>query len=83
LNAAISGKLENVSYIDDPVLGLRIPTEVPDVPKEILVPRATWKDREAYDEQAKKLVDMFRNNFGQVCKECGIRDDVIPLVDTE
>jgi phosphoenolpyruvate carboxykinase (ATP) len=83
LNAAISGKLEDVPYTEDPVLGLKIPTEVPDVPKEILLPRVTWKDRQAYDEQAKKLVDMFRDNFGQVCKECGIRDDVIPFVEDE
>jgi phosphoenolpyruvate carboxykinase (ATP) len=83
LNAAISGKLEDVPYIDDPVLGLKIPMQVPGVPNEILLPRSTWADKKAYDEQASRLVDMFRRNFGQVCKECGIRDDVIPFAEDE
>jgi phosphoenolpyruvate carboxykinase (ATP) len=51
------------------------------VPKEILLPRTTWADPKAYDGQAGRLVAMFRKNFGQVCRECGIRDDVIPFVE--
>ncbi len=83
VNAAISGKLEDVPYTVDPVLGLKIPTQVPDVPKEILLPRSTWADPKAYDDQTNRLVAMFRKNFGQVCKECGIRDDVIPFTQAE
>jgi phosphoenolpyruvate carboxykinase (ATP) len=83
LHAALSGKLEDVPYIEDPVLGLKIPAQVPDVPHEILLPRATWADPKAYDDQASRLVDMFRKNFGQVCRECGIRGDVIPFTQAE
>jgi phosphoenolpyruvate carboxykinase (ATP) len=38
---------------------------VPNVPDEVLRPRDTWKDKEAYDRQAHKLAGMFRENFEQ------------------
>ena len=28
-------------------------------------PRKTWSDKEAYDQQAEKLVQMFADNFAQ------------------
>jgi phosphoenolpyruvate carboxykinase (ATP) len=33
------------------------------VPDDVLDPRSTWEDRDAYDHQAAKLADMFRANF--------------------
>jgi phosphoenolpyruvate carboxykinase (ATP) len=38
---------------------------VPEVPSEVLDPRATWADQDAYDAQAKKLAAMFRKNFAK------------------
>ena len=65
LTAALEGKLDNVEYIKDPVFNLMIPTTCPDVPSEILNPKNTWKDKNAYDEQAKKLAKMFVENFNE------------------
>jgi phosphoenolpyruvate carboxykinase (ATP) len=67
LNAALRGDLDEdkVEYKEHPVFHLKMPTSCPGVPPEILDPRNTWADKEAYDEQAGKLRQMFRDNFEQ------------------
>jgi len=73
LDAALRGDLDNVEYEQHPILGLQMPTSCPDVPSEILNPRNTWEDKEAYDAAANKLVGMFRKNFeDKGLKELGI-----------
>lgn len=63
LNEAIAGNLDDVSYITEPVFGLQIPESVPGVPDEVLQPRNTWKDKEAYDKKAAELARMYEDNF--------------------
>jgi phosphoenolpyruvate carboxykinase (ATP) len=63
VHAALGGALDGVKTRTDPVFGLAVPQAVPNVPMEILDPRATWSDAGAYDAQAKKLAEMFRKNF--------------------
>jgi phosphoenolpyruvate carboxykinase (ATP) len=63
INAVLDGKLDDVPMRKDPIFGVEIPTQVPDVPSDVLFPRDTWKDQEAYDAQALKLAGMFRDNF--------------------
>jgi phosphoenolpyruvate carboxykinase (ATP) len=65
LNAALAGDLDDTEFVEDPVFGLSVPTEIAGVPTEILTPRATWDDPDAYDKQATKLAGMFRENFKQ------------------
>ena len=63
IDAIHSGALADVSTVEDPVFGLQVPTACPDVPSEILSPRNTWADKAAYDEKAKKVASLFRENF--------------------
>ncbi len=65
ITAALTGKLDNVKYETLPVFGLNTPTECPNVPGEILNPRNTWKDKEAFDNTANKLAASFIKNFEQ------------------
>ena len=65
VQAALAGELDEVELVTDPVFGLRIPAEVPDVPSEILNPRDTWADGADYDVTAAKLAAMFKENFKQ------------------
>ena len=63
VNALLRGHIDKVEFSADPIFGLQIPASVPGVPDDILQPRTTWEDPEAYDAQAKKLAGMFRENF--------------------
>ena len=65
VNAALAGDLDDVEFVTDPVFGVEVPTAVPGVPSEVLQPRGTWADGDAYDAAAAKLAEMFRENFGQ------------------
>lgn len=61
--AALEGKLDNATYKNDPVFGLAIPEDVPNVPAEVLVPRETWSDKSEYDAKANELAILFNKNF--------------------
>jgi len=63
ITAALSGALDSVKYRHDDIFNLDIPTAIDDVPSEVLDPKNTWIDKEAYDTSAKKLSQMFVENF--------------------
>jgi phosphoenolpyruvate carboxykinase (ATP) len=63
VRAALSGALDGVPTVTDPIFGLEVPTACPDVPADVLQPRATWADGDAYDRQAAALATMFVENF--------------------
>jgi phosphoenolpyruvate carboxykinase (ATP) len=64
LRAALSGELSKVEFIQDGNFGLQVPKSVAGVEDSaILHPREMWKDKAAYDAQAKKLIALFGENF--------------------
>ena len=67
LNAALAGELDEgkVEHEVQPILKLKMPKACPGVPSDILNPRNAWADAAAYDAQAEKLRDMFRDNFAK------------------
>ncbi len=65
LSAALNGDLNNVEFAKDGFFNLDIPKSCTDVPDEVLNPRNTWDDKNAYDKSAKHLVELFEENFKQ------------------
>ncbi len=63
--AALSGVLNNVGYRIHSIFGAEIPLDCPHVPNEILSPRETWKDDEAFYKKANELARRFNKNFSR------------------
>jgi phosphoenolpyruvate carboxykinase (ATP) len=58
-----NGALSTVRTVRDPVFGFNVVPECLGVPGEVLLPRKAWADKAAYDSSAKKLFQLFKNNF--------------------
>lgn len=65
LSAALDGSLTEATFRKDPNFGFDVPVTVAGVDSSLLDPRSTWADKDAYDTQAAKLVEMFAENFEQ------------------
>ena len=65
ITAALNGELNDVAYKNHPVFGLNMPVSCPNVPDDLLFPKNTWEDKNAYDFKANELAKAFRANFEQ------------------
>lgn len=65
ITAALKGKLEQAEFREEAIFGFLIPKQVEGVPSEVLDPRTTWQDKDAYDRSAKELARRFQANFEQ------------------
>jgi phosphoenolpyruvate carboxykinase (ATP) len=74
VDAIHSGALAKAKTQRDPVFGLNVVTECPNVPSEILVPRDVWPDKVAYEATARKLAALFSKNFATY--EAGVSAEV-------
>ncbi len=74
IRAILGGSLAEVETRPDPVFGVGVPLSCPEVPTEVLQPRNTWADKEAYDEKARDLARLFNDNFRKY--EAGVSEAV-------
>lgn len=63
ITAALNGELEKAAFKKHEIFGVDMPTSCPDVPADILSPKNTWDDKEAYDTKANMLANQFNKNF--------------------
>ena len=63
IDAIHDGSLERAETRPDPIFGLGVPQECPNVPSEVLNPVNTWNDKAAFEETAMKLARLFHDNF--------------------
>ena len=63
IDAILDGSINSAEFKTDPVFGFDIPTALPGVDSSVLDPRSTWPDPSKFDEQEKKLAQMYIDNF--------------------
>jgi phosphoenolpyruvate carboxykinase (ATP) len=70
IDAIHEGTLEQAPTVTDERFGLAVPTECANVPSEILQPRQTWTDQEAFEKTSAHLASLFHNNFQKFADGC-------------
>ena len=74
IRAILNGSLAETATTPDPIFGVNVPVACPEVPDDVLQPRNTWKDKDAYDAAAKDLARRFNENFKKY--EAGVSEAV-------
>jgi phosphoenolpyruvate carboxykinase (ATP) len=77
VHCALDGELEDVEYEENSLFHILVPRACPGVPCEILNPRNTWADKDAFDLRAQKLAADFCAHFDQAYGNKGIDPSVI------
>ena len=72
VHAALSGDLDDVEYDEDPLFHILVPRTCTDCPSDILNPRNTWADKDAFDQRARKLAADFSAHFDKAYGNKGI-----------
>ena len=75
VTAALNGDFDKIEFTHDEIFNLDIPKSCPNVPSEILNPINTWRNKEEYRAAARKLAEMFVENFSK--KYCNMADYII------
>jgi phosphoenolpyruvate carboxykinase (ATP) len=69
IQAVLGGRIDDRQLTPDKIFRTAVPAHVEGVPENVLSPRATWADPQAYDRQARKLSAMFHENFRRYAGE--------------
>jgi len=63
IQAVLRGDMDNAPIVEEDLFGLEIPQSCDGVPSELLDPKNSWSDKEAYRETAEKLLAAFKANY--------------------
>jgi phosphoenolpyruvate carboxykinase (ATP) len=70
LNAALTGSLQDVPFVDDPIFGFGVPQSCDGVPSDILNPASSWPSPKTYMDKYRQLAARFRENFKRFESAC-------------
>jgi len=69
INGILDGNINNSEFENIDTFNLSVPKTLDGVDTEVLNPRNTWEDKDAYDAAAKKLASMYIDNFKKYLTE--------------
>ncbi len=67
IDAILDGEIDKAETEIVPFFNLTIPKALPGVESQILNPRNAWQDKDAYDNQAQNLANLFAENYKKYC----------------
>jgi phosphoenolpyruvate carboxykinase (ATP) len=76
VDAALSGKLNDVEYEEDSRFHVLVPQNIPGIDSSILQPKNTWQDKQAFENRANKLAKDFSAYFDKAYGNKNIPDAV-------
>ncbi|MDB9786644.1 phosphoenolpyruvate carboxykinase (ATP) [Bacteriovoracaceae bacterium] len=75
INAINEDKLNDAPTQTDPIFGLEVPTNCPNVPDHMMIPKTSWDSPEAFNEKANYLANLFKENFKKFLE--GANEEII------
>ena len=63
IDGILDGSIEDAEYKTSDVFGFQVPLSLPNFDDQLLDPRSTWEDKDAFDKTAEKLAIQFSENF--------------------
>ncbi len=76
ITGVLDTDLEGVEYVEDQRFHIMVPTSFPDVQTEILDPRNTWEDKDAFEKRADQLAVDFSNYFDKAYGNKNIEPEI-------
>ncbi len=70
LNTALTGRLKDVPYMEDPIFGFAVPQKCEGVPDSVLNPAEAWPDKTTYMLKYRQLASRFVENFRKFESGC-------------
>lgn len=77
IDGILDTELESVHFEEDPRFHIMVPNTFPGVDPDILQPRNTWRDKNAFDERGDQLAIDFSKHFDKAYGKKGIEPDII------
>ena len=65
IDAILDGSIEDADFVNFDIFNFQIPTSLNNVDSHILDPMNTWDDKQAYQDTANKLAELFTANFNK------------------
>ncbi|MCP4150183.1 MAG: hypothetical protein GY757_20720 [bacterium] len=69
--------MDEIDFVEDQRFHIMIPKTFPGVDAEILDPRNTWKDKDAFDKRADSLAAEFVAKFEKVYGDKNIDPEIV------
>jgi phosphoenolpyruvate carboxykinase (ATP) len=73
IDAIHNGELDKAEYEETEIFKLQIPKNITGVPSEILNPQNSWKDKNEFKQNLRKLAEEFVLNFDKFTNEKSTR----------